>query len=152
MEGFLKTGLEEFASTVEMEARVLWCQVDGGIAVLTHHRFDAGVSPLSEGPAVLDCPPEGAAVLDCPRGFDDFVPEGACCQLDIQRRLIDTPGLSFSSLVVHRTENGICVHGMLETSSSEIDIGKVVRDVSGVENVINQVLVRQRMAPMTIEC
>ncbi len=85
----------------------------------------------------------------------EFLPVGAYCPIDysecsseheferdIQRRLLETPGLNFSSLVVRRIDDGICVQGVLELSGPHLDLGKVVRDVSGVENVINQVLVR----------
>jgi len=125
-----------------------------------NRRFDDGLSEFS-----ADSVGVASAVLDLPRGFDDFVPEGAFCPLDysdcsqshdferdIQRRLLETPGLHFSSLVIHRTDSGICVQGVLETSDAELDVGKVVRDVSGVENVVNQVLVRHCDAPLALEC
>jgi hypothetical protein len=88
--------------------------------------------------------------------WDEFQPVGEYCPLnysecseshdferDIQRRLLETPGLHFSSLVVRRLDDGICVQGVLEMTGPHLDIGKIVRDVSGVENVVNQVLVRQ---------
>ena len=89
------------------------------------------------------------------REWDDFVPVGDFCPLDysecsdheyerdIQRRLLETPGLHFSSLIVRRLDNGICVQGVLEMSGPHLDIGKVVRDISGAENVVNQVVVRE---------
>ena len=96
-----------------------------------------------------------ASAADSRRDWDDFLPVGEYCPLDysecseheyerdIQRRLLEAPGLHFSSLVVRRLENGICVQGVLETSGSHLDLGRIVREISGVENVVNQVVVRE---------
>ena len=97
------------------------------------------------------------------REWDDFLPVGEYCPLDysecseheyerdIQRRLLETPGLHFSSLVVRRLDNGICVQGVLEMSGPHLDVGKIVRDISGAENVVNQVLVRE-FPDVPVEC
>ncbi|HVJ84642.1 MAG TPA: hypothetical protein VM452_03300 [Caulifigura sp.] len=96
-----------------------------------------------------------ASAADPHRDWDDFLPVGEYCPLDysecseheyerdIQRRLLDAPGLHFSSLVVRRLDNGICVQGVLETSGPHLDLGRIVREISGVENVVNQVVVRE---------
>lgn len=123
--------------------------------MVARRRLDVGaadISPALSGPDAY-----------VPRGWDDFVPVGEYCPLDygecseshdferdIQRRLLETPGLHFSSLIVRRIDDGICVQGILEISGPHIDIGKVVRDISGVENVVNQVLVRQTQEPAIV--
>jgi hypothetical protein len=101
---------------------------------------------------------------EAPRGWDDFVPVGACCPLDysecsathdyerdIQRRLLETPGLHFSSLVIRRLDNGVCVQGVLETADPHIDVARLVRDISGVDRVIDQVVVRE-CGESLVEC
>ncbi len=123
--------------------------------MVTRNRLDAGA--VAAAAALL---PDA----DSPRGWDDFVPVGEYCPLDysecsetheyerdIQRRLLETPGLRFSSLIVRRLDNGICVQGVLEMSGPHLDIGKIVRDISGAENVVNQVLVRE-CPDAVIEC
>ncbi len=123
--------------------------------MVTRNRLDAGVAA----PAAALLPDS-----DSLRGWDDFVPVGEYCPLDysecsetheyerdIQRRLLETPGLRFSSLIVRRLDNGICVQGVLEMSGPHLDIGKIVRDISGAENVVNQVLVRE-CPDAVVEC
>ena len=123
--------------------------------MVARSRFDLGAASASPALSRQDS--------QSPRGWDDFVPVGEYCPLDygecseshdferdIQRRLLETPGLHFSSLVVRRLDDGICVQGILEMSGPHLDIGKIVRDVSGVENVVNQVLVRQTSEPVAV--
>ncbi len=123
--------------------------------MVTRNRLNVGTASVSP-PAT---PVEGNV-----RAWDDFVPVGDYCPLDysecsethdyereIQRRLLEMPGLHFTSLVVRRLENGICVQGVLETSGPHLDIGKIIRDLSGAENVVNQVLIRE-CPGVVIEC
>src|SRR5690349_729909 len=113
----------------------------------TRNRLDAAAKSVTA--ATL------ASAANSRRDWDDFLPVGEYCPLDysecseheyerdIQRRLLEAPGLHFSSLVVRRLENGICVQGVLETSGPHLDLGQIVREISGVENVVNQVVVRE---------
>jgi hypothetical protein len=95
------------------------------------------------------------ADLDSPRGWDDFLSVGEYAPLEhndgseshdyereIQRRLMAAPGLHFSSLVVRRLDNGVCIQGVLETSGPHLDVARLVRETSGVDNVIDQIVVR----------
>jgi len=101
---------------------------------------------------------------ESPRDWDDFIPVGDYCPLDysecsrshdferdIQRKLLETPGLHFSSLVIRRLENGVCVQGVLESADAHPDIGRLIREISGVTNVLDQVVVRESPAA-TMEC
>ncbi|QDT52681.1 hypothetical protein Pan44_06930 [Caulifigura coniformis] len=101
---------------------------------------------------------------EAPRDWDEFSPVGDYCPLDygecsrshdlerdVQRKLQETPGLHFSSLVVRRLENGLCVQGVLETASVQPDIAALVRRISGLSNVLDQVVVRESPAA-AIEC
>jgi len=120
-----------------------------------------------------DCVDVGAAAsaaemllpdIETPRDWDEFVPVGDYCPLDytqcskshdyerdIQRKLQDLPGLHFSSLVVRRLENGICVQGVVEINGPHPDVVQIVREITGAANVVDQLVVRDCQASIS-EC
>lgn len=58
-------------------------------------------------------------------------------------RLLTThPGLSVTGLVVHRLPGGVCLTGVVDSIDGETNVCNLVRQVSGVEDVINRLLVR----------
>jgi osmotically-inducible protein OsmY len=61
----------------------------------------------------------------------------------VQKELLSHPDLRFSSLVVRRTPNGICLEGVLETTSESPDVCHLARSVAGVGEVINRLMVRR---------
>lgn len=61
---------------------------------------------------------------------------------DVQRELLSHPELQFSSLVVHRIPNGICLEGILETGQDCPDISRLAQTISGVDEVLNHLVVR----------
>lgn len=62
---------------------------------------------------------------------------------NVRRELLNCPGLQFSSLVVRRIQNGVCLEGVLETNDSNDDVCRLVRGVAGVDRVLNHLVVRQ---------
>ena len=67
----------------------------------------------------------------------------------VRNRLLSEPGVSFSSLVVRRFQNGLCLQGIVVIEADapgETDVGRLVREVAGVEEIINQLVVRRRQA------
>ena len=77
--------------------------------MVTRDRVDVGAAASAAEMLEFDSTEE----LEIPRGWDDFVPAGECCLLDysgcekshdyerdIQRKLLEMPGLHFSSLVI----------------------------------------------------
>jgi hypothetical protein len=91
-----------------------------------------------------------------PCGWDDPVPsvQGAGVvppqplashqvECAVQRRLMDEPGLHFSSLVIRRVKDGVCLQGVLEADADSPDLSKLARQVEGVDRVIDQVVVHQ---------
>ena len=119
--------------------------------MVTRDRVDVGAAASAAEMLEFDSTEE----LEIPRGWDDFVPTGECCLLDysgcekshdyerdIQRKLLEMPGLHFSSLVIRRVDNGICVQGVLESSGPHLDVVRLVRELAGVENVYDQLVVR----------
>ncbi len=59
----------------------------------------------------------------------------------VQRKLLAQPNLKFSSLVVRRIPRGVCLEGVLEMTDDS-DLCKLARQVEGVEQVLNRLVVR----------
>ena len=62
---------------------------------------------------------------------------------DIRHQLMCDPNLNFTSLVVRRIQGGVFLEGVLETDDDSTDIESLVRRVSGVQRVLNSVVVRR---------
>ncbi len=64
----------------------------------------------------------------------------------VQRHLLSHPELRFSTLVIRRIPNGVCLEGVLEHSSN-LDVCGLARSVAGVNEVLNHLVVRHRCGP-----
>jgi hypothetical protein len=60
----------------------------------------------------------------------------------VQRYLLSHPKLRFSTLVIRRIPNGVCLQGVLE-DSVDLDVCNLARSVAGVNEVLNHLVVRQ---------
>lgn len=58
------------------------------------------------------------------------------------------PGLSFSSLVVRRLPNGICLEGVLEVEDSMPDVVNLVQEICGPTPVMNRLIVNHLRRPL----
>ena len=67
-------------------------------------------------------------------------------ECEVHNRLTALPGIDFSSLVIRRIANGVCLEGVVEADSDDTDVSAVARTVAGVENVLNHLVFRQRRA------
>ena len=67
----------------------------------------------------------------------------------VWRELHSAPGVHFTSLTVRRTRDGVCLQGVMETddAASSLDVDSLVRRVAEVENVVNQLLIREPIRP-----
>lgn len=63
---------------------------------------------------------------------------------EVQRELLSQPHLRFSSLVVRRMENGVCLQGVLETDENAPDVVTIAQRVCGVDQVLNRLLVSEK--------
>lgn len=63
---------------------------------------------------------------------------------EVRRMLTAHSDLHFSSLVVRRVNDGVCLEGVLETDDAAPDVDSLARRVAGVERVINRLLVQSR--------
>jgi hypothetical protein len=69
-------------------------------------------------------------------------PAGHSFEARIRHDLMALPELEFSSLVVHRIPDGICLEGVVSTTSQDVDISQMVREVAGVNAVLNHLVMR----------
>ncbi|QDU36469.1 hypothetical protein Mal4_07550 [Maioricimonas rarisocia] len=90
----------------------------------------------------LDDPVPSSASSDI---YRDCPPAGDRREIErnVRNTLVDQPGLKFSSLVVRRIHDGVCLEGVLEVSDDTdgTDVSNLARQVAGVDNVINRLLV-----------
>lgn len=59
----------------------------------------------------------------------------------VRRELMANPGLSVSSLVVRRIPNGVCLEGVMHIHDDQTDVDSIARQVIGVQEVQNHILV-----------
>lgn len=59
---------------------------------------------------------------------------------DVRNRLMAEPSLNFTSLVVHRVRDGLCLEGVLEVDDAD-DVSTLVRQVCGATPVLNHLVV-----------
>lgn len=62
-------------------------------------------------------------------------------ECEVRRELLSQPHLRFSSLVVRRLENGVCLQGVLEADDNAPDVVSIAQRVAGVDQVLNHLLV-----------
>lgn len=70
----------------------------------------------------------------------DFTPHAV--ERQVSRLLATQPGLNVSGLVVHRLRDGVCLTGVIESMGDETNVCDLVRQVEGVDQVINRLLIR----------
>lgn len=60
---------------------------------------------------------------------------------EVRRALLSQPNLHFSSLVVRRIPDGVCLQGILQVDAESSDVCSIAQRVSGVNCVLNHLLV-----------
>lgn len=61
---------------------------------------------------------------------------------DIRNRLMEEPSLNFTSLVVRRVRDGLCLEGVLEADDSD-DVSTLVDRICGATPVLNHLVVHR---------
>ena len=61
---------------------------------------------------------------------------------DVRNRLMEEPSLNFTSLVVRRVRDGLCLEGVLE-ADDEDDASMLVRQICGATQVLNHLVVHR---------
>ena len=59
---------------------------------------------------------------------------------EVRHRLMAEPSLNFTSLVVRRVRDGLCLEGVLEADDSD-DVSKLVSQICGAIPVLNHLVV-----------
>ena len=62
---------------------------------------------------------------------------------EVRNRLMAEPSLNFTSLVVRRVRSGLCLEGVLETNESEANVSRLVRQICGVSQVLDRLVVHR---------
>lgn len=105
------------------------------VAFTAEPRGTATESPACE---TLPCSPDDSVLLHPHR-----------LEQDVRYRLMSDPRLNFTSLVVRRLDDGVCLEGVLETEDDSTDVEHLVRRVAGVNQVLNNLVVRRnRQLPL----
>lgn len=60
---------------------------------------------------------------------------------DVRRALLSHPAFHFSSLVVRRIADGVCLQGVLEADDDSPDVSSIAQRVNGVNCVLNHLLI-----------
>lgn len=66
---------------------------------------------------------------------------------DVQRALLAHPQFKFRSLVVRRTEDGVCLQGFMEEPEDSSEVCTVAQRVAGVQTVLNRLVMSPPSAP-----
>jgi hypothetical protein len=61
---------------------------------------------------------------------------------EVRSALLSLPEVQFTSLVVRRTDNGVCLQGVMQVNDEIPDVVNLVRQVAGVDSVLNQLLIQ----------
>lgn len=100
--------------------------------------------------------PPPLAVSHSPVAWDDPVPPGSsvaivapdrvktpphAIETQVRNRLAGQEGVHFLELVVRRVPDGVCLEGVMQTENDALDVSQVVREIAGVERVINRLLI-----------
>ncbi|MDA0808810.1 MAG: BON domain-containing protein [Planctomycetota bacterium] len=67
---------------------------------------------------------------------------GSALEHAVRQKLISSPHLRISSLVVRQIQGGICLEGTLETSNELTDVEQLVRSVASVDRILNRLVLR----------
>lgn len=62
-------------------------------------------------------------------------------EADVRRALLSAEGVDIASLVVRRLPNGVCLEGVVRVHSDDVDVCKAVRELTGVGEVVNHLVV-----------
>jgi osmotically-inducible protein OsmY len=74
-------------------------------------------------------------------------PESHSLEARIRHDLMAVPELRFSSLVVRRIPDGVCLEGVVSTSAEDSKLCQLVREVAGVNAVLNHLVVCPETQP-----
>ena len=61
----------------------------------------------------------------------------------LRQKLMEQPGMSFSSLVIRRLRDGVCLEGVMHVEDSSTDVCSLLKKVCGVQKVLNHLVVQR---------
>ena len=78
-----------------------------------------------------------------PEARPAVVPEPHALERAIQQELLNQSDVRFSSLVVRRFRDGVCLQGVIEVENDVPDVERLTRELSGLDRVMNHLVVRR---------
>ena len=74
-------------------------------------------------------------------------PEFSLCpphqvEAEVSRTLRGSPGVYVESLSVHRIDDGVCLHGVVEVDDPSTDVEDIIRRALSIDQVINRMVVK----------
>lgn len=61
---------------------------------------------------------------------------------EVSQTLRGTPGVHVESLSVHRIDDGVCLHGVIEIDDPSTDVEDVIRRALSIDHVVNRMVVK----------
>lgn len=61
---------------------------------------------------------------------------------EVTRTLREAPGVYVESLSVHRTADGVCLHGIVEVDDPSTDVEAIVRRALSIDQVVNRMVIK----------
>ena len=61
----------------------------------------------------------------------------------LRRKLLSQPGMQFSSLVIRRLRDGVCLEGVLHVEDNSTDLCGLLKKICGVQKVLNHLVVQK---------
>ena len=105
-------------------------------------------NPYSRRPVALDDPvPSGSSTTIV---APDFV-DGPLHAIEtaVRKQLCSQEGVCFKELVVRRVQDGVCLEGVMQIDDDYPDVTDLVRQIAGVDKVINHLLILPLTASMS---
>ena len=62
-------------------------------------------------------------------------------ETEVRNALSAADGVDIGGLVVRRLSNGICLEGVIRVSSDDFDVCSAVREIDGVGEIVNHLIV-----------
>lgn len=101
------------------------------------------VSPSANLDAVMSLVEPSCSDTAVLRADDSVVFHRHQLEREVRNRLMAEPSLNFTSLVVRRVRSGLCLEGVLETDDSDVEVSRLVRQICGVSQVLDRLVVHR---------
>lgn len=78
-----------------------------------------------------------------PTAIEPCAEEPHSVECEVRRRLLADTSCEIQSLVVHRIPDGVCIEGVVESTTPMEEITAALESVAGVDRVMNRLVQRR---------